>query len=78
MRELAEFGEVQIDRDQCIVCVVGNFIAEQAGLIHKVFDAVKEVPVRMISYGGSKHNVSLLVHSDDKAPVLKMLNQELF
>ena len=57
-----------------IICVVGDNIIEQKGYINKVFEALKNISIRMISYGGSRHNISILVHSDDKKETLIALN----
>lgn len=76
--ELEEFGTVTTDSDQAIVCVVGDFIAEKPGYALRVFDSLKNIPLRMISYGGSKNNISVLIHSDDKSRALNALNKGLF
>ncbi len=76
--ELKRFGMVEIDEQQSIVCVVGDFMAERPGLVRHIFNALKDIPVRMISYGGSMNNVSLLLHSRDKETALKALHQHLF
>ncbi len=77
--ELREFADLEEnDRDQTIICIVGNFSADKAGIAWKVLDAVKHIPVRMISYGASEHNLSLLVHSSYKAEALDALNESLF
>jgi aspartate kinase len=77
--ELREFADLEEnDQDQTIICVVGNFSADKAGIAWKVFDAVKHIPVRMISYGASEHNLSLLVHSSYKEAALNALNESLF
>src|SRR6187200_284112 len=61
IRELAPFGTVEVDKNHSIVSIVGNQIAETPDVLKNLFESIKEVPVRMVSYGGSKHNVSLLV-----------------
>ncbi|MFK7899679.1 MAG: aspartate kinase [Cyclobacteriaceae bacterium] len=76
--ELEQFGHVEIDKDQTIVCIVGQFVAENKGIISKVFDALVDIPIRMISYGGSKNNISILINMEDKERTLKTLNKELF
>lgn len=75
--ELKEYGEVEVDTDQTIVCVVGDFIAEETGSAHKVFEAIKDVPIRMISYGGSRHNISVLVKTVLKKQTLQALSNNL-
>ena len=76
--ELKEFGTVTVDRDMVIVCVVGDLHWKNVGFESKVIDALKEVPVRMISYGGSNFNVSLLISKEDKVKALKLLSKNLF
>lgn len=78
VEELNVFGEVTIDTNQTIVCIVGNMIAEQRGIVKQIFNSLEEIPIRMISYGGSKYNVSVLVESKHKTDALKMLNKGLF
>lgn len=78
VEELRQFGLVEIDSDQTIICVVGNFVAEQKGIVNKIFESLGEVPIRMISYGGSRHNISLLTDSGNKEVALKKLNEHLF
>jgi len=77
-RELNAFGSVEVDEDHTIICVVGDFGAEKHGYAARVLEAVKHIPVRMISYGGSDHNMSLLVKSGDKTEVLRSLHSRLF
>jgi aspartate kinase len=76
LREIADLEEH--DRDQTIVCVVGNFSADKEGVALKVLDALKHIPIRMISYGASEHNLSILIHSRFKADALNALNERLF
>ncbi|MFN8352921.1 MAG: aspartate kinase [Spirosomataceae bacterium] len=76
LKEIADLEEH--DRDQTIICVVGNFSADKEGIALKVLDALKNIPIRMISYGASEHNISLLVHAKHKAEALNALNERLF
>ncbi|HSC52503.1 MAG TPA: aspartate kinase [Phnomibacter sp.] len=78
LKELEPFGTVSVEDNHTIVSIVGNEIASTEDILVKLFDAVKSVPVRMVSYGGSKHNVSLLVPSAAKNDTLKALNSGLF
>lgn len=79
MAELKEIADLEEnDRDQTIICIVGNFSADKEGIALKVFDAMKNIPIRMISYGASEHNLSILVHSQYKAEALNVLNERLF
>ncbi|MNE84961.1 Lysine-sensitive aspartokinase 3 [compost metagenome] len=78
VEELHAFGTVEIDNDQSIVCVVGDFSAEKHGYASRVLDAMKHLPVRMISYGGSNYNISLLINTADKTEALRSLHNRLF
>ena len=78
LKELEAFGTVEIDTNQTIVSIVGNEIAETKDVMKKIFDALEPIPVRMVSYGGSKHNVSLLISRADKEITLQLLNKGLF
>jgi aspartate kinase len=78
VEELNSFGRVDLDRNQTIICVVGDFGAEKHGYAAKVLDSIKHIPVRMISYGGSAYNVSLLVNTDDKTEALRSLHNRIF
>jgi aspartate kinase len=75
--ELKEYGEVEVDTDQTIVCIVGDFIGEETGSAAKVFMAIKDIPIRMISYGGSRHNISVLVKTELKKQTLQALSNNL-
>ena len=77
-KELAAYGSVDIDVNHTIICVVGDFGAEKHGYAARVLEAVKHIPVRMISYGGSDHNMSLLVKTEDKVEALRSLHNRLF
>jgi len=76
-RELQEYGEVEIDPDQSIVCIVGDMISEEKGFAAKIFSALKDIPIRMISYGGSRHNISILVPTSLKKETLQALSNNL-
>ena len=78
IKELEPFGTVEIDQDETIVSIVGNEIAKTEDVLKKLFESVKDVPVRMVSYGGSPHNISLLVPSTHKTKTLQLLNKGLF
>jgi aspartate kinase len=75
--ELKEYGEVEVDSDLTIACIVGDMIAEEAGFASKVFSALQGIPIRMISYGGSHHNISLLVKTELKKQTLQALSNNL-
>lgn len=78
IKELEPFGTIETDSNQTIVSVVGNEIEETKDVMKKLFDAIEPIPVRMVSYGGSKHNVSLLIARADKEVTLQLLNKGLF
>ncbi|HNW49517.1 MAG TPA: aspartate kinase [Prolixibacteraceae bacterium] len=76
--ELEKLGEVEVDRDMTIVCVVGDMISEEKFFSKQIFEALEGISVRMISYGGSAHNVSILVSTKDKKATLQRLSDHLF
>lgn len=78
LEELEFYGQVEVDTDQCIICVVGHFLQSEPGHAAKIMDSLKTIPLRMISYGGSKNNVSFLIQKEDKAEALLALNRGLF
>lgn len=78
LNDLKKFGTVTVDKDMVIICVVGDLSNESIGFQAKVIDAVKDIPIRMISYGGSNYNISLLIKSEDKKKALNQLSQGLF
>lgn len=78
LEDLRKLGTVQVDHNQCIICVVGNMAANQHGYCAQVLDALKEQPVRMVCYGGSEHNVSVLVSMEQKQWALQQLSKHLF
>ena len=75
--ELNTFSEVEIDNNMTIVCVVGDMKSE-TNFSKQIFDALEGIPVRMISYGGSLHNVSILINTDNKKQTLQKLSDHLF
>lgn len=76
---LSQFAELEEhDRNQSIICIVGDFKADKAGIALKVMEAMKNIPIRMIAYGASEHNISLLVDTKDKNAALEALNEGLF
>ena len=77
-KELLSFGTVDIDKDQTIICVVGDFGAEKHGYAARVLEALKHIPIRMISYGGSENNMSLLISTADKTEALRSLHNRIF
>ena len=77
-RELEVFGTVEIDTNQTIVSIVGNEITATADIMKKLFESVSSIPIRMVSYGGSRHNISLLIDRSYKEETLQLLNKGLF
>jgi aspartate kinase len=78
IKELETFGTVEIDHDQTIISVVGNQVSETADILKKLFGSIMNIPVRMVSYGGSPHNISLLVPAEFKTQILQQLNKGMF
>ncbi|MDE6527255.1 MAG: aspartate kinase [Muribaculaceae bacterium] len=76
--DLKHFGTVTVDRDMVIICVVGDLQWEDCTFQSQVLEALEGIPVRMISYGGSNYNISVLVRRDDKVRALKALSNKLF
>ena len=77
-KELEALGHVEVDSDQTIVSIVGNEIAADASSLQKVFGSLAGITVRMVSYGGSDNNISLLIPADQKKQVLQQLNSGVF
>jgi aspartate kinase len=77
-KELEALGNVEVDGNQTIVSIVGNEIAADENALRKVFESLDGIEVRMVSYGGSAHNISILVRGDQKVKVLQQLNSGLF
>ena len=76
--ELKKYGTVTVDSDMCIVCVVGDLDWSNLGFESIVLEAMKDIPVRMISYGGSNYNISFLIKESDKQRALQSLSDHLF
>ncbi len=77
-QELKTFGKVEVDKQMSIVCLAGNFSQSGKGISASVINCLKNIPIRMISYGGSNYNMSLLIASEDKVKALNLLNDGLF
>lgn len=78
VNELKKYGTVTVDTDMCIICVVGDLDWNNLGFESQALDAMKNIPVRMISYGGSNHNISFLIREVDKKQALQSLSAILF
>ena len=76
--DLKKFGTVEVETNQVIICVVGDLVRQNRGYANRIFEALKEIPLHMISYGGSEHNISLLVAAEHKRDALKALSAKLF
>ena len=77
LHDLEKYGIIEVDRNMAIVCIVGDFAASKNGLGAQVLNALSEVPLRMISYGGSEHNISVLVKEEDKKKAMIDLSHKL-
>lgn len=78
LENLKHYGTVEVDNDMCIICVVGDLRWTNVGFETLAAKALSEIPLRMISYGGSNHNISFLVRESDKKAALQALSDELF
>lgn len=78
INELSNFGSIEVEKEQTIVSIVGNEIAKTDSILKNLFVAINEVPVTMVSYGGSPHNISLLLPSAYKTKTLQLVNKGLF
>ncbi len=76
--ELKKYGTVTVDTGMCIICVVGDLDWSNIGFETLVMDAMKNIPVRMVSYGGSNYNISFLIREEDKKRALQSLSDTLF
>ncbi len=77
LHDLEKYGTIEVDRNMAIVCIVGDFAAGKTGLGAQVLNALADVPLRMISYGGSEHNISVLVQEEDKKKAMTDLSHKL-
>ena len=78
VKDLKELGSVDIEEQQSIICIVGDFRTERTGSAPEIFEALNTIPLKMISYGGSPYSISLLIDTKDKINALKLLNKQLF
>ncbi len=78
LKELEPFGTIEVDQNQTIISVVGNEISKTEDMVKKLFGSIMNIPVRMVSYGGSPHNISLLVPAEYKTQILQQLNKGMF
>ena len=75
---LREYATITVEKNMVIVCVVGDLEWQNVGFEARIINALKDIPVRMISYGGSSSNVSLVMKAEDKVHALKALSEQLF
>lgn len=78
VRELNTFGTIEVDKNQTIICIVGHKIGLQKGVLDKIFTSLAEVPIRMVSCGGSHNNISVLIDTQLKNDALTRLNEGIF
>jgi aspartate kinase len=78
LKELEPFGTTEVDHNQVIISVVGNEISQTTDIVKKLFGSIMNIPVRMVSYGGSPHNISLLIAAEYKSQILQQLNRGMF
>ncbi len=78
VKMLSSIGMVEVEYDQTIICVVGDFRPDRVGSAPEIFEALNDIPVKMISYGGSENSVSILINTSDKITALKSLGEKLF
>lgn len=78
LEELKTFGTIEVDENQSIICIVGNMLSEKEGVLKEVFQSLATVPIRMVSYGGSQNNISILVETGQKENALNLLNEGIF
>ena len=78
LEELKAFGTIGVDTNQSIICIVGNKLSEKEGVLKDVFQSLNTLPIRMVSYGGSQNNISILVDTTQKDKALNLLNEGIF
>ena len=78
LKELEPFGTTEVDHNHVIISVVGNEISQTTDIVKKLFGSIVNIPVRMVSYGGSPHNISLLIAGEYKKQILQQLNKGMF
>lgn len=78
VKMLSSIGMVEVEHDQTIICVVGDFRPDRVGSAPEIFEALNDIPVKMISYGGSENSMSILINTSDKITALRSLGEKLF
>jgi aspartate kinase len=77
-KDLGELGTVEVEQNQTIICIVGDFRTDRTGSAPEIFEALDTIPLKMISYGGSQHSLSLLIDSKNKVDALRLLSKHIF
>ena len=77
-KDLRELGSVEVEENQTIICIVGDFRTEKTGSAPEIFQALNTIPLKMISYGGSQHSLSLLIDTKNKTKALRLLSKHIF
>ena len=77
-KDLRDLGSVEIEQNQSIICIVGDFRTERTGSAPEIFEALNTIPLKMVSYGGSPHSLSLLIDTSRKTEALRLLSKHLF
>jgi aspartate kinase len=77
-KDLRELGSVEVEENQTIICIVGDFRTERTGSAPEIFEALNSIPLKMISYGGSQNSLSLLIDTKNKTQALRQLNKHIF
>jgi len=78
LKELNNLGHVEVEENQSIICIVGDFRPERSGSAPEIFEALNTLPIKMIAYGGSPYNLSILIDTKNKVRALQLLNEHLF
>jgi aspartate kinase len=78
VKDLRELGSVEVEENQTIICIVGDFRTEKTGSAPEIFVALNTIPLKMISYGGSQHSLSLLIDTNNKTQALRLLSKHIF
>jgi aspartate kinase len=78
INDLTVLGAVEVERNQCIVCIVGDDIGETPDVLAKVFECLKPLPVRMVSFGGNRHSISMMIPAAHKTSALQKINTGIF
>ncbi len=78
VEELKTLGNIEIEKGNTIICVVGKLDHSKSGLVARILESINNIPIKMISYGASNRNVTFLISSENKKEALQFLNNHLF